>query len=141
MAKKKRFSYEGLVVRQDDSIDDAKVKNDKLIKKLKKAEREVSKLRTEIKTIQDAWDKTEVFLGDFMGDQDLFDLINQSKDGKLLKIESDKKKSTKCSKCSNSSIKTLIFDKFTVNICTSCNYREKVENNKVKSRKTKQQKG
>lgn len=140
MAKKKRFNYDGLVVKKGDSIDDARDKNDKLIKKLKKAERETSQLRTQVKTIQEAWSKTEVFLSDFMGDMDLFDLINQSNDGKLLKVELEDKKSGKCTKCKTNETKTLVFDGFVIHICKSCNHREKIEDSKSKARKKNKQK-
>jgi hypothetical protein len=111
-----------LRVKQDDTLEDAKVKNDKLINMVKHLEKKVRGLGTKNTTLQRAFNKTEVFLREVTDDLSLTEVLKQVKEGNPLN-----KTSQKCPLCYSNANK-LEFNGFYVVICSECNYRKKTDN-------------
>ena len=74
-----------LRVKKEDDLDDAKEKNDKLINMVRKLQKEVRTLQTSNLTLQQAFDKSELFLKDITGDRPLEELLKTVQKGESLK--------------------------------------------------------
>ena len=117
---RKRRSYK---VYKKDSIKEAIGKNDVLLKRLEKLERENKKLKSENKTLQDAWHKTEEYLvaiseGKTIGK--IFEEIDTQTN--LRKI----KKSCPNSKCGGKTLNKRQYEGYHVLSCMRCGYRNRV---------------
>lgn len=116
----KRHTYR---IHKKDSIEEAIDKNDALIRRLEKLEKENKKLKSYNRTLKDAWQKTEDYLVAISEDKDI-DEIFEEIDSKteLRKM----KKSCPNSKCRNRTLNKRKFDGYHIISCLKCGYRNRV---------------
>ena len=109
-----------LRVKKEDDLDDAKEKNDKLINMVRKLQKEVRTLQTSNLTLQQAFDKSELFLKDITGDRPLEELLKTVQKGESLK------KASKCPEC-KAALKTIQYGNFHIVSCPGCSYLKKID--------------
>lgn len=117
---RKRNTYR---VHKKDSIEDAIEKNEALIRRLDSLERENKKLKSQNKTLNNAWQKTEEYLVAISDKKDI-DEIFEEIDTKtnLRKI----RKKCPDSKCGGKTMNKRKYDGYYILSCTKCGYRNKV---------------
>ena len=120
MSKKR----DSLLYKKDiDSLDKALEYIEKLKNRIVKIQKKNKELDSENKTLKKVWDKTELFLEDeIAATKPLIDLINTSKNNGKFTFEADN-----CPKCDKKRISKLIFNKFHIEICDSCDYRKRID--------------
>lgn len=117
MSKKR----EALLHRKVTTLEEALDYIEKLKSRIRKNETTLKKLKSENKTLNKTWDKTENYLDDVTGDKPLGEVIKTVREnGKL------KKENGPCPKCGRHTIDKLIFTSFHIVICETCDYRTRV---------------
>lgn len=109
-----------------DTLEDLIDKNDKLIKIIRKLEREKKNLKSENKTLDVAWKKTEKQYKKQIQEATLQEVFEYLESGSsILKTRK------KCESCEQCTMKKLSFNGFYIYICGNCNYRKRVDEKKA----------
>jgi hypothetical protein len=108
-------------VSSKDSIEDAIDKNEKLIAKIGRLEREIKKLRSSNRTIKDIWTKTEEYLLAISEEKSLKEIFSEIDTKTSLR-----KVKKKCPSCSNKQMNKRHYDGYYVISC-DCGYRNRVD--------------
>jgi len=119
-----------LRIHPKDSNSIAREKNEKLLEIVRRLERENSKLKSQYKTMETAWGKTEEKYKEAVKDIPLKEIMDSVKNNNPLK--SKIKNKDECDKCGSKKLKKIIFDGFYVVKCDQCNYRNRVDDNPTK---------
>jgi Zn ribbon nucleic-acid-binding protein len=111
-------------VSKKDSIETAIEKNLSLIDKIDKLMRENKKLRSENRTLKNAWQKTEEYLVAISEEKDIDEIFNEiDTKTNLRKI----RKSCPNSGCSSKTMNKRKFDGYSIVSCVKCGYRNRVD--------------
>jgi len=104
------------------TLDDALDYIEKLKSRIMKIEKSNKNLRSSNKVLKKDWSKTEIYLEDITGKKPLQEVIRAVQvDGKL------QEDNYSCEKCNSKKIKKLLYSKFYILVCESCNHRDKVD--------------
>lgn len=110
-----------LLYRKVNTLEEALEYIEKLKSRIRKNEGKLKTLRTENKTLNQTWDKTEYFLDDLTNGKPLSDVIKAAQDGKF------SKENGPCPKCGRHTINKLVFPGFHIVVCEMCPYRARVD--------------
>ena len=110
-----------LRVTKHDTLEDAKVKNEKLINMVKKLQKKVRGLKTDNKTLQDVCNLNDAYLHEIVKDIPFSDILECVNNKKPLK-----KFSKKCPGCQSIDIKQIELGDFDIIICNNCNFKNKL---------------
>lgn len=102
---------------------DETAKKEVLVDKIKRLEKEIKKLRSHNRTLQDAWHKTEDYLiavSENKSIKEIFDEIDTKTS--LRKI----KKKCPNSKCGNNTLNKRNYGEYHIISCSRCGYRNRV---------------
>lgn len=111
-------------VSKKDSIEKAIEKNEALIAKLNRLEKENKRLRSENRTLQNAWQETEEYLVAISEEKDIdqiFDEIDTKTE--LRKV----RQPCPNPKCSSKTMNKRKFDGYSIVSCKKCGYRNRVD--------------
>lgn len=99
------------------------------IKKLKRVLREkdrtIKQLKSEISTLELAWQETTKYLQEATGDKPLSKIMSIIDKGAKLPKNNDP-----CPKCNSKDLKVIIFPKFHIISCEACGYRDRIDEEK-----------
>lgn len=115
-------SIYNLQFKKGDSLEDTIEKNEKLLTMIRKLNRQLKDLQTKNKTLQQAFDKTEVYLQDVVVDKNLNEVMECIKEWKPF-VSTDK-----CAMCQNKGVKKINFNDFYVVLCNKCGHKKRVQN-------------
>jgi len=90
-----------------------------LKQKLKESQKEINRLKAELRTLQSAWDKSEKQLKSFSQQYTLDELIDSANTGEL------PKDLFKCDECGKNIVKRMVYKKFILTSCV-CGFVKKV---------------
>ena len=110
----------------DDTIEEVIEKNEKLISMVTNLEKINNKLKSENRTLTNAWKKTEDKWHKEIKDVPLeavFESIESGKPIKNLKRE--------CKRCSSRKMKKIQFEGFHIIICSHCGYRNRIDEKSI----------
>jgi len=119
-----------LRVHPKDSNSIAREKNEKLLEIVRRLEKENNKLKSQYKTMETAWGKTEEKYKEAVKDIPLKEIMDSVKNGNPLQVNSKNKDG--CGKCGSKKLKKIVFDGFYVVKCDQCSYRNRVDDNPTK---------
>ena len=117
-----------LNVHPKDTNSVARDKNEKLLAIVRKLEKENRKLKSQYKTMETTWGKTEERYKEAVKDIPLREIMENIETGNLLKGKSK----DKCSQCESKKLKKIPFDGFCVVKCDQCGYRNRIDDNPSK---------
>lgn len=95
------------------------------IRKLKQTIRDrdktIRQLKSQFKTVESAWDSTEIYLKEVTNGKPLSEVIKTIKRGKPLNKDNEP-----CPKCSSKDLQKILYTGFHIVIC-SCGYRKRID--------------
>ena len=122
---------DSLRVHPKDSNSIAREKNEKLLEIIRRLEKNNRKIKSQYKTMEDAWHKTEEKYKEAVKDIPLQEIVEHVQSGKQLTLKNRSSK-RQCSKCKSGELKKTQFDGFHVVVCGKCGYRNRVDDNTIK---------
>ncbi len=110
-------------IHKKDSIEDAIDKNESLIRRLVRLEKELKKIKSQNRTLKDAWQKTEDYLVAISEDKKI-EVIFEEIDTKT----SLRKVKQECpnSECNSKMMNKRKYDGYDILSCLKCGYRNRV---------------
>ena len=112
MSEKKQLSKKG----------DSKETIDRLKQLLNKQSKELKRLRSENKSLQEAWTKTEEYIQKLTANVSILDMIHESQIGEVKNVTKT------CPNCSNRTMKQTTHGSLCMVYC-KCGYRNRVNGN------------
>lgn len=111
---------------RNDTIDREKATIKSLRQKLKKANAEIRRLKSQLRTYDKAFEKTKEYLKDHTSDISVEELIEAAKQDKTLGTL--KKELYTCEVCGSKDVTTIPGNGFRVMLCQNCKHRKKIIN-------------
>ena len=113
-----------LKIHKKDSIEIALEKNTTLLDIIRKLEKTNKKLKSQYKTMETVWHKTEKKYKDIVSSNSLEEIIDYIDNKKPLKKEC---LSRICKNCDSKSLREIQFNGFCIVICDNCSHRNRVD--------------
>jgi len=107
--------------KQKDKLEVLEDENSRLKKAIRRKDRTIKQLKSEVSTAQEAFRQTETYLKEITNDRPLSEILKNVESGKPLSKISDP-----CPKCGSANMKKIIFTGFHVISC-KCGYRNRVD--------------
>ena len=95
-------------------------KEERESEKIRRLEKEIRRLKSENKTLTNAWSATEKYLVDISRDKTINDIFQE------IVEKADRKMNEKCPKCQCEDMRRINLGAVQIICCSSCDYRNRV---------------